>query len=300
MGNRGAMQKHLTKVRRLGKCSVLSGAHDAKGSCFPHDALVTLATAHNARSSSRIEHESMPPDRLWRTLHERSDCDEDELCLVKKLGMQYNVGIRRYIKPLKPQNLTWRRFEKTWLNTNHIENIMKHYDALYGDEFEFLGVYPVDFQGRTDGATCIGRTMCDFDVADLIARGKKSFAMVINTVKAHEPGEHWVAIWCGVCPTCLNYGIYYYDSNGITHRAQIPLQVRTFMAGVKRRMIELGHGDFEVHDVHRRHQTANGQCGMFSICFIVAMLCGHKFEDYVKLRSINDRLMRRLRKVFFI
>ena len=198
MGNRGAMQKHLTKVRRLGKCSVLSGAHDAKGSCFPHDALVTLATAHNARSSSRIEHESMPPDRLWRTLHERSDCDEDELCLVKKLGMQYNVGIRRYIKPLKPQNLTWRRFEKTWLNTNHIENIMKHYDALYGDEFEFLGVYPVDFQGRTDGATCIGRTMCDFDVADLIARGKKSFAMVINTDKAHEPGEHWVAIWCGV------------------------------------------------------------------------------------------------------
>ena len=48
----------------------------------------------------------------------------------------------------------------------------------------------------------------------------------------------------------------------------------------------------------RKFQYGDSECGMFSLYFIICMLCGISFKDFCK-DSVNDDYMLQLRKILF-
>lgn len=306
----GPFFEHVkTVVQRSGPCSVL--ADPGKPTCFSDDALRLLAESHNSRAepdAPRVDPSARPAEvqRALRAIMRRR-CGDNPHCWVERAGLPHEPAVTKWLKPSKPPGHTWREFENAWLTTRQIDEILRRYEPIY-PKFAFLGVHPVDFQEYGADGRCVGGTaraqhvdLCRFDVAKLLAKGKTSFALVANTDASGQPGEHWVAVWCGMDSAAPNYGVYFYDSNGSYTRREIPRRIRSFMKSVKEQMRGLpGHAGFpdEMHN-EREQQKRDGQCGMYAACFVVAMLTGHDFREYMKERGINDKLMTHLRRAFF-
>ena len=296
--------QHIAAVKKLGQCSVVT-ADTCKDTytCFSTEALIALAQAYNTQHSSQaIAHASMSKRAIWKALRTAlfQRCGDDEVCWICELGAENIPNVRLRFKPMKPTDMTWNEFDQMWLTTDQIRDVMQQYAYIFRSKFEFLGVFPIDFQETFDSGECIGDSMCDFDVSRVLSDGKTSFGMVSNTDKYEKPGEHWVSLYCNMDPKAKNYGIYFYDSNGSFDRREIPIQIRKFMSTIKSQMERLEHTSFPIeHNTHQQ-QRKNGHCGMFAICFLVAMLCGEDFHRYCRSKQINDKLMKRLRRSFFV
>ena len=290
-------------VRKSGQCSLIAANNEDKYTCFSMDALRILARTYNMRHPSKaIAFGSMSKRAIWNALHEaflERGCGEDETCWVRELGAEHVANVKRWLKPSKPTNMSWANFCEMWLTTEQIRDVMHQYQHIFRSNFMFLGVSPINFQESYESGECVGRLTCDFSVSRLLSAGKTRFGLIANTDKAEEPGEHWVSLYCNMDPNSKNYGIYYYDSNGCLDKREIPIQIRKFKAIVKEQMEDLGHPSFPTEYNKRRQQRKDGQCGMFAICFIVAMLCDEDFHQYCSSKAITDALMKQLRCSFF-
>lgn len=300
-----SIAEHLKVVRKSNDCSILSAYNPDRQSytCFSHPALVRVARNWNEINplSPQIDL-TTDQNTLYYSIKNRMSgvCKSDEGCWIQKLHMANDATVKKWLKPLKPERYSWKKFKSMWLTTTNLEEIMYTYNELFEDVFKFLGVFPINFQD-TENGVCIGRFMCAFRVANLINERKKSFAMILNTDKADGSGEHWVALYCGMDPALPNYGIYFYDSNSSPDKRYIPPAVRKFTANVTKEMHALGkeHANFKEHFNTFPHQKKDGQCGMFAAVFIIALLSGEKYEDYINSNKITDKLMKQLRTVFF-
>jgi len=179
--------------------------------------------------------------------------------LYKKLATNY--------RPAKPES--WNKNKREWLNTYDILYVMKQYQEQNQD-FEFLGVFPVDFANTSTGV-CSINNMCDFNVKRLIDQGKNRFATVVNLDKHDEPGSHWVACFCNLDPSSVQYGICYFDSGGILP----PKYIKDFMKTVIDQVAEVHpeHASrFQKKFNPKQKQFQNTECGVFSIFFITLCL----------------------------
>jgi hypothetical protein len=201
--------------------------------------------------------------------------------------------VEKELRPKKPSE--WYSNQYTWLSNFDIEKVMFQYEDKYKD-FKFIGVFPIDFAAKPKlyFGSCVAQEMCNIKVDDLVKSGITQIAAVFNLDKHDQPGSHWVAVYSNLDPKKKNYGIYYYDSNGM----EPPSEIVKFQESIAANMRQLHKGEFVIDHNRRRHQFGNSECGMFSMYFIERCLKGRSFASIVNSKDY-DKKVHKYRDVYY-
>lgn len=238
-------------------------------------------------------------DILVKQMSERlTRCGQGDHCWVQQSFVPSEVKnriLKKAFRPLKPD--AWYKNRQTWLNTYDILKVMKQYEERYND-FLFLGVFPIDFQGKDEYGQCIVNDMCGFHISKMLEKGKKRFGMVLNLDRHDQSGSHWVAVYCNMSSRRKNFGIYYYDS--VSNPP--PKEVASFMKGVEKQSYDVFSkkvaNKFAMRYNKIQKQFDNYDCGVFSEVFLTQILKDIPF-DYVCQNMKTDNEINKLRDVLY-
>lgn len=270
----------------------------ARHGCFDERALRRVAEVYNRRHPDDPVH-GADVGQLHAELSRRlfASCRDDPLCWLEQLRLADDQALRGSFKARAGSG--WDMDVDTWLTDEDIENAMAMYTGGDGG-FRFLGVFTIDFDQRARDGRCIGDFMCALDVGALVSSGVTKLAAVFNTDDSSGSGEHWIAMYACAEPDNPNYGVMFYDSMGTPGGLQeIPPSIRRIMRHTAAGIARPGAPRPALRWCPRAQQREDGQCGMFCIVFLAAMLHDEPFEDFCADRSLTDRAMQGLRSVFF-
>jgi hypothetical protein len=287
-------------------CSPASHKHFIRsGSCFPKNALEMMAKAFN--DSIKSQQVQMKPIRisndkkqLWKQLSARffAICRNHEACwletpILKQTGI--HGQLIKHFRPPKP--LQWYSNPHAWLSNFDIQKVMSQYEDAYRD-FLFLGVFPIDFASPEPGmlSTCIGDALCKLDVAQLWTR-RKQFGAIFNLDRHDQGGSHWVAVYCNLNPKKTNYGIYFYDSNGLPPPSEIAALQHSVAEQVKRVGARVTK-PFVIDYNNVQHQFENTECGIYTMYFLHRCLRKISF-DVIKKHVVTDKQVHVFRNRFY-
>jgi hypothetical protein len=187
-----------------------------------------------------------------------------------------NTIINNTFRPDGPKG----RFE--WLNTLHIDEMMKQYESVYKD-FKFLGAVPMDF----DDLPNVGIKNLNF--SELENKGIHKLGIVFNLDEHYKSGSHWVGFYAD-----LKTGIIrFLDSYGIKEDERVTNLVNRMLKYMRKKGI---NGTYEYNQV--RHQYKGSECGVYSINFIIRMLRGDTFKDICNEKTSDDKINRCRNKYF--
>ena len=218
---------------------------------------------------------------------------ENEKCWLRQSFIHNNISpsLKKYtFAPESPDS--WDSNPKEWLSSDEILDVMKQYEYSH-PEFVFLGPSPIDFEKKTLFNDCIWEDLCKFDLRQYIDKGKTKIGIIFNLDPADKDGSHWVAAFIDT----KRKGIYYYDSNGI----YAPPRIKKFLYKIKEQGKHKEVGiKFKIEQNSKEHQLKDGECGMFTIYFIINMLKKQSFKQFKKkFRGGGDDYMNQLRDVLF-
>jgi len=273
------------------KCSPASPtAHDAFSfTCYDKQTLMKMRALWNTRHpDTKITSKS--PRAIWAELRAKmsNSCDR-ESCWVKSklLGTEISQHIVDDIfAPQAPEQ--WNHNVDEWLSSLDIIRLMRQFERRY-KTFEFLGPSPIDYDTHMFDGSCVWEELCEFSLKEQIARKKTKIGIIFNTDPHYRGGQHWVAMFINI----PRREIVYFDSYGEPPEKQF----QKFMDTVISQGKELGM-EFSQINNKRRHQYSDGQCGMYSLHFIIEMLKERRPAELIG-RKISDDHMRRLRKQYF-
>lgn len=217
----------------------------------------------------------------------------EEHCLLDKAPLSDDVkkSLRtQYLRPRRPK--AWDDDPDMWLDNYNIMAVMKQYQEAY-PWFKFLGVFPIDFSAPdpyTSGGAkqCLYKETCNLDLKAEYEKGVKGIGMIFNLDNHLKSGSHWVALYINLKNIKKPF-VGYFDSYGYETPPLISRLMRSFKLQIS--TCQLGFNA-------RRFQYGDSECGMFSMYFIICMLCGVTFKNFCK-DSVNDRFMLELRKILF-
>ncbi|KAG2425000.1 hypothetical protein HXX76_014158 [Chlamydomonas incerta] len=267
-------------------------------SCFDRTDLQVLVGAWNARHPDdriQIPEGTAPTShkQLFAALQDKlaAQC-LDERCVLDATGT--TSQLRHLLKPSKsPRQGTCKSELLGAMST-----FLWLHPAAAG-RYWFAGVFPINFQERVDGV-CVGDFLCTFSLGALQRSGKAGTCFILNTDRYGRPGKHWVALWCDIDPASPNFGLYYYDSNGVQDRRRhLPAPVRSFAAKMEREAASLGLSGFAFRCNRVSHQRTDGPCGMFCVAFLVSALLGHPILEYVAHPGVTDGMVMALERAAF-
>lgn len=283
-------------------CAPDRAAASKDGSCLSLAEMQVIAQDFNQTVSNAALRIPLHADK--NALHDaiqkaltHSSC-RGEYCWIDQpfLRSDHKASLERAFRPKVPS--AWLSNPRTWLNTDNIVQVLQQYEKLYTD-FAFLGVHPIDFQARYSSGQCIGgEGLCNFKVADLIAKGKTQFGMVLNLDKHNQSGSHWVAVYgqLDAEKANANYGVYYYDSVGMAP----PPEARAFMKQVAGQMAKPSPArKFAVKHNKVQRQFKNTECGMFSIVFLTQCMKKNISFDYICKHMRKDDGIQEIRQVIY-
>jgi hypothetical protein len=227
---------------------------------------------------------------LRKELAAKVGCDPNsERCIIDKLPIDQLTykKLNGYLRPKMPNE--WKNDPDQWLDNTNIEAVMKQYEESNKD-FKFLGVHPIDFSApnpyETSGQKrCLVPVMCNVSVPKLRKEGIRSVGVVFNLDPHTKSGSHWVSCFIDT-HKCW---VYYFDSYGMKPPAMIHRFMKSLLRDEPR--MKLGYNA-------RRFQFGGSECGMYSLYFIICMLEGADFKEFVH-RAVPDNVMLKLRKWFF-
>lgn len=208
--------------------------------------------------------------------------------ITKNLNRSDLLELKSYFKPFAPKS--WKDDPETWLDTTNIDNVLKSYSKKY-KHFKYYGAIPIDFDKKKN-KECMVSDLCKIDCNEL-KKKYKSVGIVFNTDPHNKGGVHWFSMYIDLVginrkgiPT-----LYYYDPA----KHKIKKEIKSLITKIKKQMDNI---DIIYNDV--QHQKGDSECGTFCIYFIVEMLKGKNFEDYINNKMMNDKEMNNFRKNFFI
>lgn len=178
-------------------------------------------------------------------------------------------------KPKGPQ-------DKTWLDTNNINQVMKQYENKEL-KFKFLGAVPRDFDQLP------GIDFSNFNYDELIKQGKTKIGIIFNHDKHDQGGSHWVALYFDL----ENGDIFYSDSVGYPPKKEIRELMNRINTINEKRNIK---SNIKINKT--QHQEKDSECGVYSIAFIIRLLDGENVDDIME-NKISDDTMNEFRKVIF-
>ena len=170
-----------------------------------------------------------------------------------------------------------------WLNTTHIDNVMKQYETTHKD-FKFLGAVPMDFDNLAE----LG--IKKMDIGKLHDSGINKLGIVFNLDESWKSGSHWVAGYADI----KKGEVYYFDSYGIKPERR----VQTFMRRIGKFYADRYHAEPIADHNKVRHQYKGSECGVYSLNFILRMLNGESFENICN-KPTPDDVVNKCRKVYF-
>ena len=278
-------KQNIKKKKKTLKCAP---GREHKFTCYNSNALHELKDAWNEQyPDKRINSNS--PYEIWNYFHNhyKSAC-ENEKCWLRQSFIQHKLStnLKKFtFAPDSPES--WKSNPKEWLSSDEIMDVMKQYENTHPD-FVFLGPSPIDFEKKTLFNDCIWEDLCKFDLRQYIDKGKTKIGIIFNLDTADKDGSHWVAAFIDT----KRKGIYYYDSNGI----HAPKRIKDFLHKVKQ---QGQHKDvnikFKIEQNTKEHQMKDGECGMFTMYFIINMLKKQSFKQFKrKFKGGGDGYMNQL------
>lgn len=256
--------------------------------CFDHNELVQIAKAFNKYIQNnkvcakqkgvcvpkkQISITGRDKKQLWDAIYNRlSKVCKYEYCWLD-LGFVDTIDdadLRDKIKyfTFKPKTTKGRR---SWLSTQNIKDVMIQYEK-FDKTFKFVGALPSDFYKHV---------RVNYD--DM--HNYKNVGFVFNLDTHDMPGSHWVAFLIdNVTRTCE-----YFDSTGGGPNRHIKLFINKVMSHLPQ------HRYLQNTIVH---QTKNGECGVYSIYYLIQRLLGATFDQVVS-RVIRDDDMNKFRNLIF-
>ena len=257
-------------------------------SCFDKKSLIKIARAWNKKhQQNKIVIKNQTGKQIWSQIDKKlkKKC-KNEMCWTKQ-NFVNDRKLSNAFKPEKPRSWKSNKFE--WLSTTDIENVIKQYEDKYPN-FRFIGAVPIDFDETYGLGSCIVDELCKIDLRKMILSKIFQIGIVFNLDKHDQDGSHWVSMFIDL----KKNGIYYFDSYGSPE----PKEVKKLAKRLIHQSKKLGKSNmvYKVNNV--RHQYRNSECGVYCINFIVEMLKGRKFEDYVN-DVIKDLKMNEKREFYF-
>jgi hypothetical protein len=218
-----------------------------------------------------------------RVAFKKTGCSSDR-CIAEKANLP-SLFIKKYLRPKKPDS--WKLKPNTWLDTNNIDEVMKQYEEAF-HHFIYLGAVPIDFSAQDPNVVgekkCLYSTFCKIDLRDLKRRGKTGIGAVFNLDPHFKNGSHWVALFIDLVHNECNF----FDSYGMRPH---PLIFHLMKSMTLQMPLRLNYNA-------RRFQHGNSECGMYSMYFLINMIEGVRFKQFVK-RPVRDDQMLRLRNWIF-
>lgn len=276
-------------------------------SCYDIQVLKKIAKIINKQEDEKVINIRLGKKKLYERLsqyfNEESKC-KNEICWLKEIKdelseMEYE-NFMEYFKPVIPEK--WKKNKNQWLTTIDIDDVLSQYQDKY-PKFKYMGANPIDFAKKKNNQCVTGGNMCHIDLR-LLKKKYKKIGVVFNTDKSNEPGQHWFSLFIDLfgdnriengkkIPT-----IYYFDSaQKLTPKNfdnNIPQEIKDLVTKLKKQDKKL---QFLWND--DKLQYKNTECGVYCIHFIINMLEGLDFQDYIDTK-INDSEMEKFRLKYFI
>ena len=270
-------------------------------SCLSKKLLLSIAKVLNKKDNAKIKLKKASKKKLYSEIKKHlvnSKCNT-EVCwgsltmIMENLSRKEKEEFNKSFRPLQPKS--WKEKPNTWLNTTDINNVMKQYEMKY-PHFKYFEATPIDFHLKNDENKCLVSRLCNLNIQEL-KKKKKSIGLVFNTDKHNQPGQHWFSMYIDLVGKNRNHpSIYYFDSAEAIHDIKdLPLQILDFIEKVQKQ----NNYKYDVLYNDNQHQYGDTECGVYCLHFLVEMLKGNDFHDYVH-KKIPDSTIQRFRKKFFI
>jgi len=199
--------------------------------------------------------------------------------------------LKRFKDSFRPEQPDeWEKNYNTWLSTSDLDKVMLQY-VKDDKQLYYPGATPIDFNNKCN----VNRGLCHFDLGNLLKKGKTKIAIIFNTDDHDEGGEHWISMYVDCTGVNLKKPcIYFFDSVG----AQPPNEVQELIDKIKTQGLE-NNITFTVFINDKQHQSSSTECGMYSLHFLIYMIDGGNFMNYIKNKK-SDEYIEKFRSIFFI
>ena len=193
---------------------------------------------------------------------------------------------QKWLRPPIPES--WKSDPDMWLDSINIRDVMKQYEEARPD-FKFLGPFPIDFAAADPNSKgkkeCLIDEMCDLNLKEEAAKGKKHIGIIYNLDPHYKNGSHWVAGYINI----PKKQCYYFDSYGM----KPPRQIYKFM-----QWLTLQEPGLQLGWNGREFQKSDSECGMYTMYFLDRMMNGEPYLKFCR-RAPPDRFMLDLRDWMF-
>ena len=282
-------------------CSPLGEANFKKyKTCFDSSTITHLVKIHNGKyPGEAIDTSSLPRKQLQdlrKSVKKHSGTSakraaELDLAISEHLGASALPDVAKNFRPRKPGS--WKSKPREWLTNFDIDAVMAQYNSMPEFKYRFLGVFPVDFAEplASLGGGCYIPQMCELRLADMVAAGVKYTGFIINLDKHDQPGSHWTSIFAVLDPKLPSYGAYYYDSIGRQWPPEIERYLKRWkveMDSIKNSKGKSSSKPFKLEWSHEAHQSANTECGMFSMLFQIMWIERLLYDEKRRQNKAQD------------
>jgi hypothetical protein len=185
-----------------------------------------------------------------------------QYCSYAECQTLNNITDNRLL-PKKPAE--WYKNKTAWLSNFDIEDVLVHYHKCKKYNYEFVGVFSVDFAVKDPNGKCkYYENKCTPNIPLNVKNNKKYLGIVTNLDRYDQGGSHWTSIFIVIDPQLPAYGIYYYDSGG----NGIPPLIMLYLTEVKKQLYKLyPTRRCNIKENKKQYQRTSTECGMFALTY---------------------------------
>lgn len=210
-----------------------------------------------------------------------------QYCSYDECNILNNITDNRLL-PKKPAE--WYKNQTAWLSNFDIEDVLVHYHKCKKYNYEFIGVFTVDFAVKDDRGKCkYYENKCTPNISLNIKKNKKYLGLVTNLDRYDQGGSHWTSIFIVIDTQLPAYGIYYYDSGG----NGIPPLIMLYLTEVKKQLYKIyPTRRCNIRVNKKQFQRTSTECGMFAITYQIQWITKlFKNKNTLEHDILNERIM---------
>lgn len=243
-----------------------------------------------------------PAEQIIVAAKDKLGCDTEK-CVLDK--MQNELGEQRVRAEIETR-FKLRGPNGTELLSNfNIDGILQQWCSRFTDfyAYNFNMVNYADYSIVDGYVVARPDTLATVNFSDLYAKGFRCGACVINSDKYQGRGKHWMALFFDARSD--DWSVEFFNSGGNAPAAEwVNWTLKTAeqmrdVAKVTRAKTGRAITISVIRSSSIRHQHSKTECGLYSLFYIYARLCGVPYT-YFKTTPVPDQLMFELRQHLFL
>lgn len=241
-------------------------------SCLDIASLRRIADSYNHKMNKIIilyDQTTTQPD-LWLKIDAEMNkkCKKgDELCWIDTSGVDATIE-KEHFKPKKPKG------KYTWLSNIDIEQIMYGQQQKHAPYFKFYGPVPSDFD-------VILTELSGVNLKDMPEVRK--VGIITNLDPHYKSGSHWTAFFMDLDAQTIEY----FDSLG-----EKPFNTMKEYINNLKAWLRMNYNIDAKIKINKKvfQKKYDGDCGIWSVWYIIQRLNGNSFDDIVKMNFAEEKL----------